>query len=152
MNYGQAYARHTLALARHPIFAGFRCLRIRFAHFRIRRGISRWYILARNETRICFARAVFNMNTTTTTQNIHAATNITPEFIALPRSGTRDKVFGLPRSTYYRLAKCNLIRLVRIRRPGQIHGRVLIDCGSVRKYIARMASEQSAGEAITATP
>lgn len=37
-----------------------------------------------------------------------------------------DPFFGLGRSSYYDLEKRGLIKLVRIRKPGQVRGKVLI--------------------------
>lgn len=74
----------------------------------------------------------------------HATTaTVAPEFGPIPRSG-RDPVTGLTRGTCYNLEKAGAIRLVRIRKPGQILGRCLIDYASVRKYFAKLAREQSA--------
>ncbi|MDR0352227.1 MAG: hypothetical protein LBI02_02330 [Opitutaceae bacterium] len=64
-----------------------------------------------------------------------------PEFIPLSQRGP-DPVFGLSRSSYYNLEKAGAIRLVRVRKPGNMQGRVLIDCNSVRRYLAKLANEQ----------
>jgi len=68
----------------------------------------------------------------------------TPEFQPLSQRG-HDPIFGLSRSAYYQLEKAGEIRLIRIRKPGNIQGRVLIDCNSVRKYFAKLARQQQAG-------
>jgi hypothetical protein len=48
-----------------------------------------------------------------------------PEFIPLPQRG-HDPYFGISRSSYYDLERRGIIRLVRLRKPGQIRGKVLI--------------------------
>lgn len=65
-----------------------------------------------------------------------------PEFIPLPVRG-RDPLFGLSRSTYYKLEVAKYIRLVRLRQPGKLRGRVLIDCSSVRNYLSRINKQQN---------
>jgi hypothetical protein len=64
-----------------------------------------------------------------------------PEFIPIQQRGP-DPVFGLSRSSYYNLEKAGLVRLVRVRKPGNISGRVLIDCNSVRRYLASLNDGQ----------
>jgi hypothetical protein len=76
----------------------------------------------------------------------NAGGTCTPEFIPLPQRGG-DPVFGLSRSSHYNLEKEGLIRLVRIRKPGQLKGRVLIDCTSVRKYLAKLSKLQEGARA-----
>ncbi len=56
-----------------------------------------------------------------------------PEFATLPDA---RRLFGISRSTFYELERLNRIRLVRIRKPGNILGRVLVDCSSVRRFLA----------------
>lgn len=65
----------------------------------------------------------------------------TPEFQPLPQRG-HDSIFGLSRSAYYQLEKTGAIRLVRVRQPGKIMGRVLIDCHSVREYFHKLTKQQ----------
>jgi hypothetical protein len=80
---------------------------------------------------------------------IHTAnqTSPVPEFGPLPKSGG-DRITGLSRAMLYKLEQSGDIRLVRIRRPGQILGRVLIDYASVRAYLAKMSRKQSAAKAV----
>ena len=49
--------------------------------------------------------------------------------------------FSIPRSTAYALEKLNEIKFVRLRRRGNLRGRVLVDFDSVRAYLARCAAE-----------
>jgi hypothetical protein len=44
-------------------------------------------------------------------------------------------LFGLPRSTCYELEREGSIRIVRLRKPGNVRGRALVDLGSVRRYL-----------------
>jgi len=74
---------------------------------------------------------------------------LAPEFLPIPPVGV-DPVFGLSRSSYYKLERANAIRLCRVRKPGQLLGKVLIDCNSVRKYFSTLMKQQ-AGEQAAAT-
>ena len=56
-----------------------------------------------------------------------------PEFVTLPDA---RRLFGISRSTLYELERLHRIRFVRIRKPGNILGRVLVDCSSVRQFLA----------------
>lgn len=51
--------------------------------------------------------------------------NNRPDFYPLPQKGP-DAFFGLCRSSYYDLERRGLLRLVRIKKPGNVRGRVLI--------------------------
>ncbi len=57
---------------------------------------------------------------------------ISPEFVALPGRGG-DPICGLSRSWWYGAERDGQIRLVRLRKPGQTRGRVLLP---VREAIA----------------
>ena len=57
---------------------------------------------------------------------------ISPEFVALPGRGG-DPICGLSRSWWYGAERAGQIRLVRLRKPGQTRGRVLLP---VREAIA----------------
>ena len=57
---------------------------------------------------------------------------IAPEFVALPGRGG-DPICGLSRSWWYGAERAGQIRLVRLRKPGQTRGRVLLP---VREAIA----------------
>lgn len=48
-----------------------------------------------------------------------------PDFFPLPQRGP-DPYFGLCRSSYYDLERRGLLLLVRIKKPGNVRGRVLI--------------------------
>lgn len=76
------------------------------------------------------------------TPNIITADARTVEFGPIPRKGL-DPVVGLSRSACYALEKLGLIRLIRLRKSGNIRGRVLIDYVSVRRYYDRLSREQS---------
>ena len=79
--------------------------------------------------------------TYTSGQNVDALPNclftlthgrIFPEFVALPGRGG-DPICGLSRSWWYGAERAGQIRLVRLRKPGQTRGRVLLP---VREAIA----------------
>lgn len=55
----------------------------------------------------------------------NGAVNSAPEFFPLPQRGT-DPHFGLGRSTYYDLEKRGMLQLIRVRKPGNIRGKVLV--------------------------
>jgi hypothetical protein len=48
-----------------------------------------------------------------------------PEFFTLPQRGS-DPFFGLSRSMYYDLEKRGMLALKRLRKPGNVRGRVLV--------------------------
>jgi hypothetical protein len=50
---------------------------------------------------------------------------LAPEFFVIPSRGL-DPHFSLARSSYYDLERRGLLRLVRIRKPGNIRGKVLV--------------------------
>ena len=60
-----------------------------------------------------------------------------PEFATIPET---RKVMGLPRSTLYELESEGLIRFVRLRKRGNVRGRVLVDLDSVRRFLADCAA------------
>jgi hypothetical protein len=66
-----------------------------------------------------------------------------PEFFRLPKSGVRDLYFGLPRTTYYELEKAGAIRLVRLRKRGNIRGTTLIPFDQVLAYLRGLTAEVS---------
>ena len=65
---------------------------------------------------------------------------ITPEFFPIPSRG-HDPHFGLGRSTYYDLERRGLLRLARVRKPGNIRGKVLIPYAETAALIRRLAKE-----------
>ena len=70
-----------------------------------------------------------------TAMNTHSpTTNPKPEFFPLPQKG-RDPHFGLSRSYLYSLAGKGLIRLVRIRLPGQVRSKVLVPYAEVSAFL-----------------
>lgn len=70
------------------------------------------------------------------------AQQITPEFFSLPAIGG-DLHFGLSRSTYYDFERRGLLRLVRLRKPGNIRGKVLVPYNAVQELIMRFDCEPS---------
>jgi len=72
----------------------------------------------------------------------NAQTNDTkPEFFRLPKPGVRDPYFGLPRTTYYELEKAGDIRLVRLKKRGNIRGTTLIPFDQVLAYLRGLTAE-----------
>ena len=69
------------------------------------------------------------------------ATRIRPETFRLPRPGQRDPFFGLPRTTYYELENAGTIRLIRLRKRGNIRGITLIPFDQVRAYLRGLTAE-----------
>lgn len=63
------------------------------------------------------------------------------EFFPLPQRG-QDPHFGLGRSTYYDLERRGLLRLVRIRKPGNLRGKVLVPFAETAALIRRFAREE----------
>ena len=58
-----------------------------------------------------------------------------PEMFRLPKPGERDPYFGLPRTTYYELEKTNTIRLIRLRKRGNLRGTTLVPFDDVSAYL-----------------
>ena len=58
-----------------------------------------------------------------------------PETFRLPKPGERDPYFGLPRTTYYELEKTNTIRLIRLRKRGNLRGTTLVPFDDVSAYL-----------------
>lgn len=67
--------------------------------------------------------------------------NVPPEFFPLPSRG-HDPHFGLGRSSYYDLERLGLLRLVRVKKPGNVRGRVLVPYAETGALIRRMAQER----------
>ena len=74
------------------------------------------------------------MSPTLTTPPTH------PEFFPLPPRG-RDLHFSLSRSAYYDLERRGLLRLVRLRKPGNLRGRVLVPYDEMKALLLRLSSE-----------
>ena len=64
-----------------------------------------------------------------------------PETFRLPKPGQRDPYFGLPRTTYYELEKAGTIRLIRLRKRGNIRGTTLIPFDQVLAYLRGLSAE-----------
>ena len=64
-----------------------------------------------------------------------------PEMFRLPKTGERDPFFGLPRTTYYELEKANAIRLIRLRKRGNLRGITLVPFDDVSAYLRGLAGE-----------
>jgi hypothetical protein len=75
---------------------------------------------------------------TFTTAPVTASWGVDPEFIDLPGVETK---FGIKRSLAYVLINEGAIRSVVLRRRGTIKGKRLVDCGSVRAYLASQPTD-----------
>ncbi len=63
-----------------------------------------------------------------------------PEFFPCPQRGP-DPWFGFCRSSYYDFEKRGLLRLVRVRKPGNVRGRVLVPYDETAALIRRLDKE-----------
>jgi hypothetical protein len=69
----------------------------------------------------------------------------------LPESGNLsdlERIFGIRRTTAYMLEAEREIQFIRLRKRGNVRGRVLVDFDSVRAYLGRLKDEQSKGRAV----
>ena len=73
-----------------------------------------------------------------TTQPVAASWGVDPEFVDLPGL---EKKFGVKRSLAYVLISEGLIRSVVLRRRGTIKGKRLVDCASVRAFLASQPTD-----------
>ncbi len=68
---------------------------------------------------------------------------------AQPEFGTLcelRRVFGIARSSAYELSEAGEIKFVRLRKRGNVRGRVLVSFDSVRAYLARCERQGGAGK------
>lgn len=70
------------------------------------------------------------------TTQVHPAS---PEFFPIPGRGP-DPFFGISRSSYYDLERRGLLRLIRVRKPGNIRGRVLVPYAEACALIRQLSS------------
>jgi hypothetical protein len=61
----------------------------------------------------------------------------TPESFPLPQRGA-DPFFGVGRSSYYDLERRGLLKLIRLRKPGQLRGKVLVPYADMAECLRRM--------------
>lgn len=71
--------------------------------------------------------------------------SVAPEFFPLPQRA-HDPYFGLGRSNYYDLERRGLLRLIRVRKPGNIRGKVLVPFAETSALIRRLAGESEVGK------
>ena len=64
-----------------------------------------------------------------------------PETYRLPRQGQRDPYHGMSRSWYYSAEKDGLLKLIRLRRRGNIRGVTLVPFQAVADLIRNAAHE-----------
>jgi len=65
------------------------------------------------------------------------------EFVSLPGPGKRCPISGLSRSTLYQLASLGKIRMISLRRKGNLRGRRLVVVESVRQYLRTLDARQN---------
>ena len=63
-----------------------------------------------------------------------------PEFFPLPQRG-HDPHLGLGRSTYYEFERRGLLRLIRVRKPGNLRGKVLVPFAEAVALVRSLAAE-----------
>jgi hypothetical protein len=65
------------------------------------------------------------------------------EFVSLPGPGKRCPISGLSRSTLYQLAALGKIRMISLRRDGNLRGKRLVVVESVRHYLRMLDAHQN---------
>ena len=65
------------------------------------------------------------------------------EFVSIPRPGKRCPISGLSRSTLYQLEKLGQIRMISLRRQGNLRGKRLISVESLRNYLRTLDARQN---------
>jgi hypothetical protein len=80
------------------------------------------------------------MNSIQSTTPASPSAKFAPEFFPLPQRG-QDPHFGLGRSFYYDLEKRGLLRLVRLRKPGNIRGRVLVPYAAALAAVRKLSGQ-----------
>ena len=65
-------------------------------------------------------------------------TDLKPEFCTVDRL---RELFGIPLSTAYKMERDGDIRFVRIRKRGNVGGKTLVDCDSVRAFLKAQMEE-----------
>lgn len=88
-------------------------------------------------------RSAARMNQTINPNGTHSAVYCPVEFFPLPARG-QDKHFGLGRTYYYDLERRGLLRMVRLRKPGQVRGKVLVPYAETAALIRRLGKEACA--------
>ena len=71
------------------------------------------------------------------------ADNPEAEFMSLPGPGKRCPISGLSRSTLYQLASLGKIRMISLRREGNLRGKRLVAVESVRHYLRILDAQQN---------
>ena len=75
--------------------------------------------------------------TVTAFQQVGGQPLVRPEFFPMPQRGS-DPHFGLCRTSYFDLERAGLVRLVRVRKPGNLRGKVLIPYEAVRALLIKL--------------
>jgi hypothetical protein len=84
-----------------------------------------------------------NRSLTTSAPAATAPSRFTPEFFPLPQRG-QDPHFGIGRSSYYDLERRGMLTFRRLRKPGNVRGRVLISYAEVSALVNRFSDEVTA--------
>ena len=69
-----------------------------------------------------------------------SSADIKPEFYPLPKRG-QDRFFGLGRTSYYDLERSGMLRLVRIRKSGNLRGKVLVPYNDMLDLVRKQNPE-----------
>jgi hypothetical protein len=89
------------------------------------------------------AHAAFTTSNPLAPQSVSALT-YRPEFFPLPSRG-RDVHFGFSRSAYYSFERSGQLRLVRVRRPGNVRGKVLVPYAAMVDLIRKLSRPHDLG-------
>ena len=87
---------------------------------------------------------------TTTPVTAPPATTVqlaSPEVYRLPKQGHRDPYHGMSRSWYYGAEKAGQLKLIRLRKRGNIRGVTLVPFAAVADMIRRAAEDPGIGDA-----
>ncbi len=78
-----------------------------------------------------------------TIQPADTLTAAAPELLPIPPTGG-DRIFSLSRSSWYDLERRGIVQLVRLRKPGNVRGRVLIPVERARIALSSLANDARA--------
>ena len=84
-----------------------------------------------------------DLSLTTSAPAASAPARCTPEFFPMPQCGL-DPHFSIGRSSYYDLERRGLLKLRRLRKPGNLRGRVLISYAEVSALVHKLTDEVAA--------
>jgi hypothetical protein len=68
-----------------------------------------------------------------------------PITFRIPRTSERDEVFGLSRSWYYAMEQLGKLRLIRLRRPGNLRGVTVVRTADVQRLLDEAVGDSPEG-------